>query len=69
MFFRGANSIEGRGSWFFRKIFLSLIRTKKILWDELNSGIENVPVIDSICWCGAKKNEKFEFFRFFVNFS
>jgi hypothetical protein len=59
MFFRGANSIEV--SWFFRKIFLSPIRTKLrrvILWDELNSGIENVPVIDPICWCGSQKKRK-----------
>jgi hypothetical protein len=28
MFFRGANSIEGRGTWFFRKNFLFPIRTK-----------------------------------------
>jgi hypothetical protein len=28
MFFRSANSIEGRGTWFFRKKFLSPIRTK-----------------------------------------
>jgi hypothetical protein len=28
MFFRGANLIEGGGTWFFRKIFLSPIRTK-----------------------------------------
>jgi hypothetical protein len=28
MFFRGANLIEGGGTWFFRKNFLSPIRTK-----------------------------------------
>jgi hypothetical protein len=40
MFFPGANLIEGRGSWYFRKKFLSPIRTKLrvciIVWDELN---------------------------------
>jgi hypothetical protein len=35
----------------------------------LNSGIENVPVIDSIVGVGAKKNEKFEFFSVFCEFS
>jgi hypothetical protein len=61
MFFPGANLIEGRGSWYFRKKFLSPIRTKLrcvIVWDELKSGIGKVPAIDPICWCGNKKCAK-----------
>jgi hypothetical protein len=66
MFFRGANSIKG-SIWFFRKNFMSPIRTKLrwvIVWDELNSGIGKVPVMDPICWCESQKY--IFFFSFFV---
>jgi hypothetical protein len=65
MFFRGANSIEG--IWFFRKNFMSPIPTKLlwvIVWDELNSGIGKVPVMDPICRCESQKYIFFEFFCF-----
>jgi hypothetical protein len=70
MFFRGANSIEGRKYMAFsKKILCPPIRTKLrwvIVWDELNSGIGKVPVMDPICWC---ESQKYFFFLFFVNFS
>jgi hypothetical protein len=70
MFFRGANSIEGRGIWFFQKNFMSPIRTKLrwvIVWDELNSGIGKVPVMDPICWCESQKKLFFVFCEFLLN--
>jgi hypothetical protein len=48
---------------------MSPIRTKLrwvIVWDELNSGIGKVPVMDSICWCESQKIYCFLFFREFL---
>jgi hypothetical protein len=58
MIFRSENYIEGGGTWYFSKIFLSPIRIKLlsvIVSGQLNSGIVKVPALDPICLCGSQK--------------
>jgi hypothetical protein len=58
MIFRSENYIEGGGTWYFSKIFLSPIRIKllsDIVYGQLNSGIVKVPAIEPIFSCGSQK--------------
>jgi hypothetical protein len=69
MIFGSENYIEGGGTWFFSKIFLSPIRTKLlsvIVYSgvQLNSGIVKVPAIEPIFCCGSQKYGFFGFLRF-----
>jgi hypothetical protein len=73
MFFRGANSIEGGYVAFSKTNFVAdsneIAVSYRIGCVEFrhmeSSGHRPTPFVG----VGAKNNEKFEFFRFFVNFS